>query len=706
MEPRFAHDFSGVRVHTDMHAAVSAAAVGARAYTVGHDVVFGAGQFTPGSESGRHLLAHELAHTLQQGRAAKRLQRSCVASPCPPLNVSVSALFPRYEAAEKCIQQLYAETHPAKRGISLSFNADWQHLTGGTPLERLALGCLRAEDKPGAGPNFTARGGLKGGEPDIWDFQNQTMYEITTRSGAAFRVRKLGTEIALANSLCGPADCGGLQFSPGPWVPPGGCYALGGDLYFTTVNTQGVIVYDLIKDVSKELATATALALAAALLKKLGPKAAGALAGRLAPVYAAASALAAAVLLASGRAEAKLGPGDKEPITQLFESLGKDGIKVPPEIQQMLNDFPELKDKLNKAMGKGGNLTAAQEEFAKKMLDTIAANKDKFTAEDLEALLAATSAASKAVPAGDVTVEKLKKLAKEAGSAAGGGQGGGHSADPGLSQDKKVPPKETGGAAPKGHDDKAQPTEISPETRKHLANAPAPVRQLLTDLLSSTPAANKMSDADLKRFLDMVPPQLSAEKAAKLRGRMKIVKNETVKEILDSLQAALAEPDDTASTAPKTATAPDNTPAPTPQATRPDAGDTATRTTEPTDRTKFADAQKLIKELAETAKHTSFTGLAPGNFRISWRGGTDQGSTITGNIRGIEPTSKIPYVGRIEAEVTGVDKSNSLKRKIKFIGATPMVSAAGQIVLPASHFLDNQEREVTLDSMPSGKGRK
>ncbi len=67
MEPRFGHDFSRVRVHTDARAAESARAVNALAYTVGRDVVFGAGQYAPGASAGRRLIAHELAHVVQQG---------------------------------------------------------------------------------------------------------------------------------------------------------------------------------------------------------------------------------------------------------------------------------------------------------------------------------------------------------------------------------------------------------------------------------------------------------------------------------------------------------------------------------------------------------------------------------------------------------------------------------------------------------------
>lgn len=66
MEPRFGHDFSQVRVHTDARAAESARAVNALAYTVGRNVVFGAGQYVPGTNAGKRLLAHELTHVVQQ----------------------------------------------------------------------------------------------------------------------------------------------------------------------------------------------------------------------------------------------------------------------------------------------------------------------------------------------------------------------------------------------------------------------------------------------------------------------------------------------------------------------------------------------------------------------------------------------------------------------------------------------------------------
>ena len=66
MEPRLGHQLSEVRIHIDSKAAESAKRVHASAYTVGNNVVFGAGQYAPGTLQGKKLLAHELTHVVQQ----------------------------------------------------------------------------------------------------------------------------------------------------------------------------------------------------------------------------------------------------------------------------------------------------------------------------------------------------------------------------------------------------------------------------------------------------------------------------------------------------------------------------------------------------------------------------------------------------------------------------------------------------------------
>ncbi len=83
-EPRLGYDLSRVRIHHDPLAATSARAVNAHAYTVGEHVVFGAGRFEPASSPGRSLLAHELAHVIQQRGA---LQRHAI-SPEPEVSLS------------------------------------------------------------------------------------------------------------------------------------------------------------------------------------------------------------------------------------------------------------------------------------------------------------------------------------------------------------------------------------------------------------------------------------------------------------------------------------------------------------------------------------------------------------------------------------------------------------------------------------------
>jgi hypothetical protein len=79
-EPRFGRDFSNVRVHTHGRAAAAADSIGARAYALGSDLAFAHGQFDSARPEGRRLIAHELAHIVQQSGAAPGTVRRTVAS--------------------------------------------------------------------------------------------------------------------------------------------------------------------------------------------------------------------------------------------------------------------------------------------------------------------------------------------------------------------------------------------------------------------------------------------------------------------------------------------------------------------------------------------------------------------------------------------------------------------------------------------------
>jgi hypothetical protein len=74
MESRFGTDFSGVRIHTDSQAVALSSELNAQAFTVGNDVYFNTGKYSPESSEGKHLLAHELTHVVQQGTDLQRKQ--------------------------------------------------------------------------------------------------------------------------------------------------------------------------------------------------------------------------------------------------------------------------------------------------------------------------------------------------------------------------------------------------------------------------------------------------------------------------------------------------------------------------------------------------------------------------------------------------------------------------------------------------------
>jgi hypothetical protein len=88
-EPRFGQDLGHVRLHVGDDAARGARAVQARAYTVGSDIVFGAGQYAPSTMEGGHLLAHELAHVVRQDSSPALINRKIRCDP----NVSLSGYF-------------------------------------------------------------------------------------------------------------------------------------------------------------------------------------------------------------------------------------------------------------------------------------------------------------------------------------------------------------------------------------------------------------------------------------------------------------------------------------------------------------------------------------------------------------------------------------------------------------------------------------
>jgi len=125
------HQFSQVRLHTDEPAAQAARSMGVPAFTVGQDIAFGAGQYAPHTRAGRHVLAHELAHVVQQHGSTPRVQ--CYGDPIP--NVAYPTvrtmreyidLVRRYEAANPGLTALQTaqrlkRTKYHSQGFDLTF---------------------------------------------------------------------------------------------------------------------------------------------------------------------------------------------------------------------------------------------------------------------------------------------------------------------------------------------------------------------------------------------------------------------------------------------------------------------------------------------------------------------------------------------------------------------------------------------------------
>ena len=141
MESRFRCDFGHVRIHNGVESALAARSVNALAYTVGSDVVFGEGLYSPQTAGGRRLLAHELAHTLQQGRVS-----------IPPAPLSVSSRHGKVEReADRSADQVLADT-PHKTTVPSTSGPVVQRQPGGAggkscsvevcfiPIKRFGLG--------------------------------------------------------------------------------------------------------------------------------------------------------------------------------------------------------------------------------------------------------------------------------------------------------------------------------------------------------------------------------------------------------------------------------------------------------------------------------------------------------------------------------------------------------------------------------------
>lgn len=121
MESGFGADFGGVRVHNDSNAVQMNQELGSQAFTNGNDIYFNEGKYNPESDSGKHLLAHELTHTLQQGAS-------------PNNNVQQSNIIQKEEAKEPAKPGQPTSVIDLSAGLKLS--KDWLDYIEANPKEK------------------------------------------------------------------------------------------------------------------------------------------------------------------------------------------------------------------------------------------------------------------------------------------------------------------------------------------------------------------------------------------------------------------------------------------------------------------------------------------------------------------------------------------------------------------------------------------
>ncbi|MBB6127735.1 eCIS core domain-containing protein [Mucilaginibacter lappiensis] len=133
-EPRFGHDFSNVRIHTDSVAAKSAQSINALAYTTGNNIVFNSGQYSPESDSGKRLMAHELTHVVQQDNSAKKIQRKTGETDTTGKQIEDMLMAHSFETEWKNFTEY---TDSMMRGMYAETPAYMDLQSGGSPVDPL-----------------------------------------------------------------------------------------------------------------------------------------------------------------------------------------------------------------------------------------------------------------------------------------------------------------------------------------------------------------------------------------------------------------------------------------------------------------------------------------------------------------------------------------------------------------------------------------
>ncbi len=199
-----AHHFSEVRIHVDSRAGIAARAIDAAAYTVGNDIVFGAGRFDPGTREGMRLLAHELTHVVQR---RPELGRSRIAQNTvlrAPVSVAPPAHTPKQTQSTNDCNPANRVQHNREHRI---IQQDYVRRQNPVAVKEYQI------------PNSSALGYT--GWADLADRAAKTLYEIKSVWEWSRGQEEVDRYIDMANVYCGSGWSGGTDYIPTIFEDPG-----------------------------------------------------------------------------------------------------------------------------------------------------------------------------------------------------------------------------------------------------------------------------------------------------------------------------------------------------------------------------------------------------------------------------------------------------------------------------------------------------
>lgn len=573
MERRFGHDFSGVRVHTGPRAAASARALGAAAYTVGEHVAFDAGRYRPTHREGRRLLAHELAHVIQQGggqpavpgeggrseTVADAVQSSRIGEPVIQRNEGpmAGAINPLNPSCVGLMNMPGSSTSGLGRTVQTELEADFETKVG--PTEGFAIpgataDPLRTEGRPGDDTFIEPEifdpidpHPLKGtGIPDI-AYRNGDVMELIEVKPAhwgsfVFAEEQVSRYVRHGNAESNErlrSRLGVSRFERMPssrYQPPSRLFVGGRPIYVTWCG-PGVILYKPgrrrkprekprphpVWEPFAALAGVVVLRLIEETLRQLNP-------GK--KVRAALAMIAAAVVMSSSTAMAEIDPSaeGQDPISALYKAMEDNGVPPPPALKERIENNPELRERLEASIA-SGDPTAAQAALNRELVSIVDENADEFSDAELEALMTATEVAGGSLPESERTVEGLKRAIERRRAGAEGGESGGER------EGGEQPAEPRGETTAEREQERARGESPS---ERWLPDASAPKRRLFDAMVEQSDVGPRVTARAVDKFRNAVPDLTRAE-AGELISRLRRVEGETIEEITAQLSAALSQ---------------------------------------------------------------------------------------------------------------------------------------------------------------------